>query len=43
MSAMIKALTKQFDARLPFSRSTLLIIALWACAFTAFVMLGLRR
>ena len=43
MSAMIKALTKQLDARLPFSRTTLLIVALWACTFAAFVMLGLRR
>jgi hypothetical protein len=31
---MIKALTKQLDARLPFSRTTLL---------TAFVVLGLHR
>lgn len=43
MSAMIKALSKQLDARLPFSRTTLLIVALWAGAFTAFVALGLRR
>ena len=43
MSAMIKALSRQLDARLPFSRTTLLIAALWACAFTAFIALGLRR
>ena len=43
MSAMIKALTKQFDARLPFSRTTMLIVALWACAFATFVTLGLRH
>ena len=42
MSAMIKALTKQIDTRLPFSRTTLLAVALWACAFSAFVVLGLR-
>ncbi len=43
MSAMIKALTKQLDAHLPFSRGTLLISALWACVFITFVALGLRR
>jgi hypothetical protein len=42
MSAMIKALTKQLDSRLPFSRTTLLIVAFWACAFAAFTILGLR-
>ena len=42
MSAMIKALTKQLDVRLPFSRTTLLIVALWACTFVTFVFLGLR-
>lgn len=42
MSAMIKALTKQFDVRVPFSRTTLLIAALWACAFATFILLGLR-
>lgn len=42
MSAMIKALQKQLDARMPFSRTTLLIAALWACAFAAFVTLGLQ-
>lgn len=42
MSAMIKALAKQFDVRVPFSRTTLLIVALWACAFTSFIILGLR-
>jgi len=42
MSAMIKALTKQLDVRLPFSRTTLLVAALWACTFAAFVILGLR-
>lgn len=43
MSAMIKALTRQFDARLPFSRTTLLLAALWAATFTTFIMLGLSR
>jgi len=43
MSAMIKALTKQLDARLPFSRTTLLVAALWAGVFIAFVILGLRQ
>jgi hypothetical protein len=43
MSAMIKALTKQLDASLPFSRTTLLFVALWALVFTAFVALGLQR
>jgi hypothetical protein len=43
MSAMIKALSKQLDTRLPFSRTTLLAMALWACAFIAFATLGLRR
>jgi len=43
MSAMIKALSKQLDARLPFSRTTLLAVGLWACVFTVFVVLGLRR
>ena len=43
MSAMIKALTKQLDARLPFSRTTLLMVALWACVFAVFVTLGLRH
>ncbi len=43
MSAMIKALSKQLDASLPFSRTTLLIGALWACAFATFVALGLRH
>lgn len=43
MSAMIKALSRQLDAaRLPFSLTTLAIIALWACAFAAFMTLGLR-
>ncbi|MDQ5979753.1 MAG: hypothetical protein QG602_2728 [Verrucomicrobiota bacterium] len=42
MSAMIKALTKQLDARVPFSRTTLLIAALWAAAFATFIFLGLR-
>jgi len=42
MSEMIKALSKQLDSRLPFSRTTLLIAALWACAFAAFAVLGLR-
>ena len=39
MSAMIKAIS---NVRLPFSRTTLLIVALWACAFAAFTVLGLR-
>ena len=43
MSAMLKALSKQLDARLPFSRTTLLVAALWACAFAAFTVLGLRH
>ena len=43
MSAMIKALSKQLDARLPFSRTTLLALSIWACAFAAFVVLGLRH
>ena len=43
MSAMIKALSKQLDVRLPFSRTTLLVAALWACAFASFVTLGLSR
>ncbi|AOS46411.1 hypothetical protein Verru16b_03517 [Lacunisphaera limnophila] len=43
MSAMIKALSRQLDVRLPFSRPTLFVVALWACAFAAFVTLGLRR
>lgn len=42
MSAMIKALTRQLDTRLPFSRTTLLIVALWAGTFTAFAALGLQ-
>ena len=42
MSEMIKALSKQLDARLPFSRTTFLVVALWACAFAAFTILGLR-
>ena len=40
MSAMIKAIT---NVRLPFSRTTMLIVALWACAFAAFTILGLRN
>ena len=43
MSAMIKALAKQIDVSLPFSRTTLLVVALWACAFATFVVLGLRH
>lgn len=43
MSAMLKALTKQIDAHLPFSGPTLLIGALWAGTFAAFVVLGLRQ
>ncbi len=43
MSAMIKALSKQLDARLPFSRTTLLIAALWAGTFATFIALGLSR
>jgi hypothetical protein len=43
MSAMIKALSKQIDARLPFSGTTLLVVLLWAGTFAAFVALGLRH
>jgi len=43
MSAMIKALSRQLDVRLPFSRPTLLIAALWAGTFATFIVLGLRR
>lgn len=42
MSAMIKALTRQLDENLPFSRTTLFIVALWAAAFAVFTFLGLR-
>lgn len=42
MSAMIKALTRQFDVRLRVSRTTFLIVALWACVFALFVTMGLR-
>ena len=40
MSAMIKAIA---NVRLPFSRTTLLIVAVWACAFATYMVLGLRR
>lgn len=43
MSAMIKAITKQLDASLPFSRTTLLAVAFWAAAFVTFAVLGLSR
>ena len=43
MSAMIKALSKQIDERLPFSRTTMLVVLLWASTFAAFVTLGLSR
>jgi hypothetical protein len=43
MSAMIKAITKQLDASLPFSRTTMLAVALWAAVFTVFIVLGLSR
>jgi len=43
MSAMIKAITKQIDENLPFSRTTLLVVAFWAAAFATFTILGLRR
>lgn len=43
MSVLIKALTRQLDARLPFSRPTLIIGALWVGTFTAFITLGLSR
>jgi hypothetical protein len=43
MSAMIKAITKQFDANFPFSRTTLLIVAVWAAVFITFTVLGLQR
>lgn len=39
MSAMIKAIS---NVRLPFSRTTMLIVAVWACTFAAFTFLGLR-
>jgi hypothetical protein len=39
MSAMIKAIS---NVRLPFSRTTMLIVAAWACAFAAYMILGLR-
>ncbi len=42
MSAMLKAISRQIDSRLPFSRTTLLVAALWAGTFAAFVFLGLR-
>jgi hypothetical protein len=42
MSAMIKALSRQLDARMPFSRTTLVVAALWACAFIVFVAMGLQ-
>ncbi len=42
MSEMIKAISKQLDANLPFSRTTLLVVALWAAAFATFTVLGLR-
>ncbi len=42
MSAMIKALSKQIDERLPFPCTTLLIVAFWACTFALFTILGLR-
>lgn len=42
MSAMIKALTRQLDARLPLSGPALFIAVLWAGTFAAFVFLGLR-
>jgi hypothetical protein len=42
MSAMIKAITKQLDENLPFSRTTLLIVAVWAAVFVTFTVLGLR-
>jgi hypothetical protein len=43
MSAMIKAIQRQLDVRLPISRTTLVIAALWAAAFATFVCLGLSR
>ena len=41
MSTMIKALSRQIDT-LPCSRTTLLVVTLWAAAFAAFTVLGLR-
>jgi hypothetical protein len=42
MSTMIKALSRQIDARLPFSRTTMFAVVLWAAAFASFTVLGLR-
>jgi len=42
MSTMIKALSRQIDARLPVSGPTLVVVILWATAFAAFTVLGLR-
>jgi len=41
MSHMIKALSRQIDT-LPCSRTTLIVVMLWAAAFAAFTVLGLR-
>jgi hypothetical protein len=40
MSAMIKAIS---NVRLPFSRTTMIIVAVWACAFAAYIAAGLRN
>ena len=40
MSAMIKAIS---NVRIPFSRTTVLIVAVWACAFAAYMAAGLRN
>ncbi|MES1168953.1 MAG: hypothetical protein ABUL61_07255 [Oleiharenicola lentus] len=40
MSAMIKAIS---NVRLPFSRTTMIIVAVWACAFAAYMVAGLRN
>lgn len=43
MSAMIKAIARQFDTRVPVSRTTLLVAALWAGTFATFIALGLSN
>ena len=41
MSAMIKAISRQIDT-LPCSRTTVIVVTIWAAAFAAFTVLGLR-
>jgi hypothetical protein len=41
MSAMIKAISRQIDT-LPCSRTTVVVVTLWAATFAAFTVLGLR-